>query len=258
MKNWKQRVIVGFCAILGIAFAFFACDDGNNETHIHDYAATWSKDATQHWRECSCGDKTDIAAHTAGDWIIDQAATVTIAGSRHKECTVCGYVIETETIPVTHTHDWGNWIITTFPTETANGIETRTCTVDETHIDTRTITLATFQTYFYGTWARDDPNQDPWGFTPLTASSIEVYSNNISLITIEILEWSETNNEDNDTKGEFPYGFTLSGKTTYHSTPSLIGTSLTSLIFINATKNKLFFKSTPQAAGFPLIKQEGN
>ena len=36
--------------------------------------------------------------HTAGDWIVDKEATVEVDGSRHKECKVCGYVMETEKI----------------------------------------------------------------------------------------------------------------------------------------------------------------
>ena len=36
--------------------------------------------------------------HTSSDWIIDTAATTTTAGSKHKECTVCGAVLETATI----------------------------------------------------------------------------------------------------------------------------------------------------------------
>ena len=71
-------------------------------THTHTYATAWTYDTAQHWKECTANDgaKTDEAAHTSGDWIVDQAATATTAGSRHKECTVCGYETETETIPV--------------------------------------------------------------------------------------------------------------------------------------------------------------
>ena len=36
-----------------------------------------------------------------GDWIVDQAATATEPGSRHKECTACGYTMQTEAIPAT-------------------------------------------------------------------------------------------------------------------------------------------------------------
>lgn len=37
--------------------------------------------------------------HSCSDWITDKNATVDGAGSKHKECTVCKIVLETETIP---------------------------------------------------------------------------------------------------------------------------------------------------------------
>ena len=80
--------------------------------HTHNYGSEWKNDADNHWHECSCGDKKDTAAHTAGEWIIDTPATATTSGSKHKECTVCGYTMATETIPATgggeHTHSYGS------------------------------------------------------------------------------------------------------------------------------------------------------
>ena len=40
----------------------------------------------------------EVAGHVAGNWIVDREPTVTIEGSRHKECTVCGTVLQTEVI----------------------------------------------------------------------------------------------------------------------------------------------------------------
>ena len=40
----------------------------------------------------------EAAGHRAGGWIVDKEATVTAAGSRHKECTVCKTTLETEAI----------------------------------------------------------------------------------------------------------------------------------------------------------------
>ena len=72
----------------------------------------WKYDADNHWHECYCGDKKDVAAHTASDWIIDTPATATADGTKHKECTVCGYTMATENIPATgggeHTHSYGS------------------------------------------------------------------------------------------------------------------------------------------------------
>ena len=80
--------------------------------HTHSYGSEWKNDADNHWHECSCGDKKDTAAHTAGEWIIDTPATATTSGTKHKKCTVCGYTMATETIPATgggeHTHSYGS------------------------------------------------------------------------------------------------------------------------------------------------------
>lgn len=67
--------------------------------HTHSYGSEWKTDADKHWHECSCGAKTEEAAHTASDWITDIPATVTTDGKKHKECTECGYVMETAKIP---------------------------------------------------------------------------------------------------------------------------------------------------------------
>ncbi len=41
----------------------------------------------------------EICEHTSTKWITDQEATVYKAGSKHKECTECGEVLKTATIP---------------------------------------------------------------------------------------------------------------------------------------------------------------
>ena len=69
--------------------------------HTHGYSTDWKTDADKHWHECSCGAKSEEAAHTASDWIIDTAATATTDGTKHKECTVCHRRLETGTIPAT-------------------------------------------------------------------------------------------------------------------------------------------------------------
>lgn len=68
----------------------------------HDYDTEWSQDETHHWHVCQrCQDIADLEAHTASGWITDKAATAKADGERHKECTVCGYILETDTIPAT-------------------------------------------------------------------------------------------------------------------------------------------------------------
>ena len=128
-------------------------------SHTHSYGTDWKYDDTNHWHECQCGDKADVAAHSASEWIVDTAATETADGAKHKECTVCKKVLETATIPATgssHTHSYGTewkydgtnhwhecqcgdkadtaahsfqWVIDKAATKEATGIKHEECTV---------------------------------------------------------------------------------------------------------------------------------
>ena len=128
-------------------------------THTHSYGTDWKYDDTNHWHECECGDKADVAAHSASEWIVDTAATETAEGAKHKDCTVCKKVLETATIPATgstHTHSYGTewkydgtnhwhecqcgdkadtaahsfqWVIDKAATKEATGIKHEECTV---------------------------------------------------------------------------------------------------------------------------------
>lgn len=68
--------------------------------HTHKYGTEWKYDETNHWHECEDGNKADITAHTFKQ-IIDKEATATEKGSKHEECTVCGYKKTAVDIPAT-------------------------------------------------------------------------------------------------------------------------------------------------------------
>ena len=125
-------------------------------THSHSYGTDWKYDDTNHWHECECGDKADVAAHSTSEWIVDTAATENADGAKHKECTVCKKVLETATIPATHSHSYGTewkydntnhwhececrdkadtaahsfqWVIDKAATKEATGIKHEECTI---------------------------------------------------------------------------------------------------------------------------------
>ena len=160
-------------------------------THTHSYGTDWKYDGTNHWHECECGDKANIAAHSASEWIVDTAATETADGAKHKECTVCKKVLETAPIPATgsaHTHSYGTewkyddtnhwnececgdkaniaahsaseWIVDTAATETADGAKHKECTVCKKVLETAPIpATGSTHTHSYGTeWKYDDTN----------------------------------------------------------------------------------------------------
>lgn len=100
------------CTVCGYTMATETIPATSGGEHTHSYGSEWKNDTDNHWHECSCGDKKDTAAHTAGEWIIDTPATATTDGSKHKECTVCKRVLETGTIPAIgsgeHTHNYSS------------------------------------------------------------------------------------------------------------------------------------------------------
>ena len=76
--------------------------------HRHTYdGGPWYADAKSHWHQCTdkdCPDlyasTKDLASHTFV-WKVDKAATATETGSKHEECTVCGFErSENTVIPV--------------------------------------------------------------------------------------------------------------------------------------------------------------
>lgn len=68
--------------------------------HMHNYSSDWKSDSINHWKECSCGHKDDVAAHSF-KWVVDKEATVTKKGTKHEECKVCGYQRPAVEIPAT-------------------------------------------------------------------------------------------------------------------------------------------------------------
>lgn len=66
----------------------------------HAYGGAWVHDGESHWKGCVCGATGQQAAHSFRE-VIDRAATATEAGSKHAECTVCGYETAAVEIPAT-------------------------------------------------------------------------------------------------------------------------------------------------------------
>ena len=66
-----------------------SCGQGE---HVHDFKETWISDSVNHWKECSCGEKTEVVAHTPGLDATENDPQV---------CTICNYVLKEA---LGHTH----------------------------------------------------------------------------------------------------------------------------------------------------------
>jgi hypothetical protein len=75
MKTWKHFTNMAIVVIIALSLTGCPPEPKPDPNHIHSYSTTWSKNATQHWHECTANDgvKTDVADHSGNP------------------CTVCGY-----------------------------------------------------------------------------------------------------------------------------------------------------------------------
>jgi hypothetical protein len=78
--------LIALAAVIGFSFA--ACGDGGS-THTHSWGA-WRSNATQHWKECSCGEEYGRANHTFNGDV----------------CSVCGYNVTTNGTTYSLDGDW--------------------------------------------------------------------------------------------------------------------------------------------------------
>ena len=95
-----------------------------DKPHTHTYSTTWSTDETNHWHECTCGDKKDLAAHvdanndhncdfcgkkmsdhTGGTATCKDKATCTICGQKYGELAAHNYKTEWSTDETNHWHE---------------------------------------------------------------------------------------------------------------------------------------------------------
>ena len=66
--------------------------------HIHEYGEEWSSDESGHWHECSCGARSEEAAHMDDGGSVTQYPTETDTGIKTYYCKICGRELRTEVL----------------------------------------------------------------------------------------------------------------------------------------------------------------
>ena len=123
----------------------------------HNPDSEWQSNIIGHWHDCDCGEKHSFGGHISNGGVYTTEPTYDTWGERVYSCTICGYVLSTETLPpLSHKTDgeWAyneihHWIddcgcgekhefaehitdegtITVYPTETENGKKEYLCTI---------------------------------------------------------------------------------------------------------------------------------
>jgi hypothetical protein len=153
------------------------CDNG--DSHTHSFGSAWKSNDTQHWKECSCGEKSEVANH---DWEWVETTPATLSGDP---------LVETQ------------------------GTETKTCSVCGATGETRNFS---FQRYFYGTWKNMTGTFSPYDIT-ISDSIFHLIDRLENYKRFDSLTWTASLYPTNSTdmSVEYPNGYTLSGILSHQS-----------------------------------------
>ena len=105
-------------------------------SHTHRLSEDYSMDETGHWHACSgCDEKVDFEAHTEDSGTVTVQPTIYTTGVMTYSCSVCGYVLRTEMLPVA---DYPEYPL--YPIISAPSVFTENLTVNA-EADGSTVTL---------------------------------------------------------------------------------------------------------------------
>lgn len=84
-KSLLRTLFIALIITIACSFAV-ACNSVNSSdrgqsSHEHVASGEWQSDASQHWKVCAeDGEKLEVADHTFGKWVTDNAETCTEKG----------------------------------------------------------------------------------------------------------------------------------------------------------------------------------
>jgi len=82
--------------------------------HEHSYSDSWKSNSYNHWKECTCGETSELNAHSGGTATCESRAICETCGKHYG-----GY----------KNHSYSEWETVTEPTEISYGLKQRTCSV---------------------------------------------------------------------------------------------------------------------------------
>lgn len=106
MKKKNMYFLSLFLIGFFLCFIITGCGENSNGKHIHEFSLPWFNNETNHWKECSCGEKSEEEAHSFGQWITINEPTETVKGSKKRVCSICNYEQIEDIDVVAHMHTY--------------------------------------------------------------------------------------------------------------------------------------------------------
>ncbi len=104
----KKKWII-FYILLFSLFVLVSCNQKvrpSQEHTTHTYSTIWSKNETKHWKECSCGKRSEEENHSFGEWKEMEPATVIKEGLKEQTCSICNYKKKEKINKVEPIYNW--------------------------------------------------------------------------------------------------------------------------------------------------------
>ena len=104
------KSLFSLLVVLGLVSVAVACNKKTEEPeHTHAYGDEWKHDETNHWKECSCGEVSEKAAHAGGEATYEAKAVCTTCGQSYGELKPKPEPTYSYHVVGGHFDDWNNY-----------------------------------------------------------------------------------------------------------------------------------------------------
>ena len=106
----KSKVLCTIIATFILIIILISCGEQTNspsqENHTCSFSTTWSKNDSKHWKECSCGKRSEEANHTLGEWEEIEKSTTSKEGLKEQSFSICYYKKQEKIYKVETIYSW--------------------------------------------------------------------------------------------------------------------------------------------------------
>ena len=100
----KKILTKAVSAVLMLSFLVGILAACTESVHTHTYGEAIVSDGNSHWRECSCGEKTEVSAHSGGTATCTEKAVCEVCGKNYGELLAHNYELIDPTNDTEHTY----------------------------------------------------------------------------------------------------------------------------------------------------------
>lgn len=102
MRKKQLLILILLTLVMALSLALASCD--LKLGHTHKFSTSY--DNEEHWRQCSCGERTLIEAHKVEEWKTTVFPTLEQEGKQEGTCTICKRTVTKTLEKLDHAHSY--------------------------------------------------------------------------------------------------------------------------------------------------------